>query len=54
MIFTRKKLILRQDNNIGDALRLLNGDYGNIIVVLKNRWYEDHCKVIDCGKKKMM
>ena len=37
MIFTRKKLVLRQDNNIRDALRLLNGDYGNIIVVLKNK-----------------
>jgi len=37
MIFNRKKLILKPESKIKDALRLLNGDYGNIIVVLKNK-----------------
>ena len=37
MIFNRKKLILSTKSKIKDAIKLLNGDYGNIIVVLKNK-----------------
>ena len=32
MIFNRKKLILSTKSKIKDAIKLLNGDYGNIIV----------------------
>lgn len=37
MIFNRKKLILSTKSKIKDAIKLLNGDYGNIIVILKNK-----------------
>ena len=37
MIFSRKKLILNLQSKIKDALKLLNGDYGNVTVILKGK-----------------
>ena len=37
MIFSRKKLILNLKSKIKDALKLLNGDYGNVTVILKEK-----------------